>query len=130
MVEEMEEERKMIGFKCKNCGRINYPGRTRCLTCKGREFEEVELGNECELVTYTQIYNPPVGIDVNPPLMIGLVKFPNGVRVLGQLDIAHPDGLEIGKKLKPVWDELREVRGEKVYGFKFELAGESTSKEE
>lgn len=126
----MAEEEKMTGYKCKSCGRIGHVVGARCLDCKGTEFEEIELGDECELLTYTQVYNPPAGVDVDPPLMIGLVEFPNGVRAMGQLDITHPDDLEIGRKLKPAWGELREIRGEKVYGFKFELAGESTSKEE
>lgn len=124
-----EKERKMIGFKCKNCGRINYPKRVRCLSCKGREFEEVELGGNCELITYTMIYNPPVGIDVDPPLIIGLVEFPNEVRALGQLDVADPEDLETGKKFEPVWGKLRKVGGEDVYGFKFRLSEDSLGEE-
>ena len=112
----------MIGFKCKKCGRINYPKRVRCLSCRGMEFEEVELGEECELVTYTQIYNPPAGYKGDPPLMLGIVKFPNGVLAMGQLAIDHPKDLKIGAKLRPVWGMLREIGGEEVYGFKFELA--------
>jgi len=117
-----EEKRKMIGFKCKKCGRINYPKRARCLSCKGMEFEEVELGEECELVTYTQVYNPPAGYKGDPPLMLGIVKFLNGVRVLGQLAIDHPRDLKLGAKLRPIWGMLREIGGKEVFGFKFELA--------
>ncbi|KXB00356.1 hypothetical protein AKJ42_00965 [candidate division MSBL1 archaeon SCGC-AAA261C02] len=115
----------MTGYKCKNCGRIGHIHGARCLNCKGTEFEEIKLGDECELLTYTQVYNPPAGVDVDPPLMIGLVKFPNEVKAMGQLEIANPEDLQIGRKLKPVWGELRKMRGKKVYGFKFKLAEET-----
>ncbi|MBS3815579.1 MAG: Zn-ribbon domain-containing OB-fold protein [Hadesarchaea archaeon] len=117
----MSNEKKMTGYKCKNCGRIGHVPGKRCLNCKGTEFEEIDLGNKAKLLTYTQVYNPPAGVDVDPPLMIGLVEFPNGVKAMGQLDIELPEKLEIGMKLKPVWGKLREIQEKEVYGFKFEL---------
>jgi len=108
-------EQKFVGFKCKACGRVMNPKHDRCLTCKGTEFEEVELPKVGKLITYTKLYALPVGIEM-PPLMLGIADF-GGVRVLGQLTTDDP---KIGMLLKPVWGKLRKLNDKDIYGFKFE----------
>ena len=109
-------QERMVGFKCKGCGRLHYPRHARCLSCKGVDFEEVELGDECKLLTYTKLYALPEGIEM-PPLLLGIVEFPNGVRILGQLT---GDDIEIGMRLRPRWGKLRKLGEKDIYGFKFE----------
>jgi uncharacterized OB-fold protein len=106
----------MVGLKCRLCGKLQYPRHARCPRCKGTDFEETELGDECTLLTYTKLYATPEGIEM-PPLLLGIVEFPNGVRALGQL---VADDVEIGMKLRPTWGKLRMLRGKVIYGFKFE----------
>ena len=107
---------RLIGFKCKACGRLHYPGHARCLSCKNTSFEEVELGNECMLLTYTKLYALPEGIETLP-LLLGIVEFPNGIRALGQL---IGDDIKIGMQLRPKWKELKKVGENYIYGFRFE----------
>jgi uncharacterized OB-fold protein len=111
-------DQKFIGFKCKSCGRVMYPKHDRCLSCRGREFDEIELGKEATLITYTKLYAIPEGIEM-PPLVLGIVEFPGGCRTLCQLTTDEP---KIGMKLNPVWGKLRKIGGKEVYGFKFEPA--------
>jgi len=108
--------KKMVGVKCEECGRISYPERTFCISCGSNRLKRVELGDECELVTYTELYAIPVGID-QLPLVLGIVRFKNGARATGQITTRE---VKVGMKLRPVWGALRTIRGEKVYGFKFE----------
>ena len=109
-------EQKFTGFKCKSCGRVMYPKHDRCLDCKGTEFEEVELGEDATLLTYTKLYVLPEGIEM-PPLVLGIVKFPGGVRAMGQLTTDDP---KIGMKLRPIWGKLRKIKDKEIFGFKFE----------
>lgn len=109
-------QEKMMGFKCKRCDKIMYPKHERCLSCRGTEFDEVSLGNECKLVTYTKLYALPRGIEMSH-LTLGIVDFGNKVRALGQIITDNP---ELGMKLRPVWGRLRKIGGKEVYGFKFE----------
>jgi len=106
----------MMGVKCKSCGKIFYPKRARCLNCKGRELEDIELGDKCKLVTYTELWAIPKGV-TQFPLILGIVEFENGAKALGQIMVEDP---KVGMKLRPVWGTLRKVRGKEVYGFKFE----------
>ncbi len=113
------------GYECKNCGRLGHIAGRRCLSCKGTEFEEIKLGDKAVLRTYTQIYNIPAGVNVDPPLMIGLLEFDNGVKVVGQLNVDDPEDLGVGKKFEPEWSKLREIQGKEVFGFRFKLVESS-----
>lgn len=94
-----------------------YPKHTRCMGCRSTDFEETLLGEECTLVTYTKLYAVPIGVE-QTPLTLGIVEFnETGVRATGQL---VGEKFDIGMRMRPVWGELRKIRGKKVYGFKFE----------
>lgn len=109
---------KMIGVKCKNCGGVFYPKRATCLSCKGEDVEEVELGDKCKLLTYTELYAIPIGVH-KIPLILGIVEFENGARATGQIEADH---VEVGMQLKPVWGPLRAIGRTEVFGFKFRAA--------
>jgi len=93
-----------------------YPKHERCLSCKKTEFDEVSLGNECKLITFTKLYALPRGIEISP-LTLGLVEFNNKVRALGQIMSDEP---KPHMNLHPVWGKLRTIDEKDVYGFKFE----------
>ncbi|MEM3506656.1 MAG: Zn-ribbon domain-containing OB-fold protein [Candidatus Bathyarchaeia archaeon] len=109
-------EQKIFGYKCKRCGKAYYPKHSRCFNCKSRDFEKIELGNVCTLITYTKLYAIPKGID-KVPLVLGIVEFENGVRMLGQITT---ENVEIDMKLKPIFDKIRVIEGKPIFGFKFE----------
>jgi uncharacterized OB-fold protein len=112
-------QERMLSFKCKGCGRLHYPGHVRCLSCKGTDFEDVELGDECKLLTYTKLYVLPEGIEMTP-LLLGIVEFPNGVRALGQL---VGGDIKVGMRLRPIWGKIRKLGEKEIYGFRFEPVG-------
>ncbi len=107
-------EKKPIGYKCENCGRIHYPRHGRCLNCKHTEFNEVELPAQGKLITFTILKAPPTGID-KVSLMLGIIDL-GEVRYTGQLEI-DPNELTIGMALKANWMKVREVDGKAVHGF-------------
>jgi uncharacterized OB-fold protein len=108
----------VTGYKCKSCGTVAYPSHFRCLHCGGREFEEVKPGETGKLVTYTEIFNLPWGIDERSRT-IGIVEFEDGVKAMGQIKAKKP---KIGMKLKADWEPVRVIMGEEVYGLTFRAA--------
>lgn len=110
---------RFVGFRCKSCGRVSYPKRARCLGCRGREFEEVELDKECRLLTYTKLYAVPSGVE-RIPLVLGIVEFKNGARALGQI---MSEEVEVDMKLTPEYGPLRKIRGRDIFGFRFRPIG-------
>ena len=105
-------------YKCKACGFVMFPSHSRCLHCGNREFEEIEPLQEGELVTYTDIWSLPWGIDERSRV-IGIVQFENGVKAMGLLKTEKP---KLGMKLKASWEPVRVIRGQEVYGLTFEPA--------
>jgi hypothetical protein len=108
----------VTGHKCQSCGYVTYPSHFRCLHCGGREFEEIEPGEKGTLVTYTEIFNLPWGIDERSRT-IGIVEFENGVKAMGQIKAENP---KIGMKLTADWEPVRVILGEEVYGLTFRAA--------
>ena len=109
-------QEKMMGFKCRRCGKVMYPPHERCLSCRNTEFDEISLGDECNLITYTKLYALPRGIEMSP-LTLGIVEFRNKVRAMGQIMADDP---KPGMNLHPVWGKLRTIDEKEIYGFKFE----------
>jgi uncharacterized OB-fold protein len=105
-------------YKCKNCGRIMHPKHFRCLNCNEREFEEIAVEGKCKLVTFTDVWNLPWGIDERSRLL-GIVEFENGLKAMGWMKTTDA---QIGMKLKASWGPVRVISGEEVYGLTFEPA--------
>lgn len=111
----MSEEKVMIGYKCTSCGFLMNPKHARCLQCNAQTFEEVEMGNEATIVTFTKLTAVPTGIS-DYMLVLGIVEFANGLRATGQIT---SENIDIGTKVKPVWDKVRTIGDKDIYGFKF-----------
>jgi uncharacterized OB-fold protein len=109
---------ELVAFKCKACGKVHYPFHDRCLSCKGREFEKIKPQGNAKLITFTQIFNLPWGFDQRF-IFLGVAEFENGIKAMGQITANSPDELKLGMTLKPTWDVVRVISGEKVYGLKF-----------
>ncbi|MDV4151410.1 zinc ribbon domain-containing protein [Clostridium sp. AL.422] len=106
---------KMYAYKCTTCGELHHPKHYVCRKCGYREFEEVELGGEVTLLTYTRVYNLPEGY-MKPYLAFGIVKFDNGLTATGQID---SEELEIGMRLSTTVGVIKETVGKDCYGFIF-----------
>jgi uncharacterized OB-fold protein len=109
---------QMYAYKCTECGELHHPKHFVCRKCGAREFEELPLEGECTLVTWTRVYNLPEGY-MKPNLAFGIVKFPNGLTVSGQLDVDNP---EIGMKLETTVGVVKEGVGKDSIGFIFKPA--------
>jgi hypothetical protein len=109
---------ELVAYKCKKCGRITYPGHFRCLSCRGREFENISPEGAAKLLTYTEVCTLPWGIDERCRTL-GIVEFENKVKAMGWLKVAKP---KLGMKLSANWEPVRVVKGQEVYGLTLEPA--------
>jgi len=98
-------ERNIYGYKCKKCGEIHYPYRTRCKKCKDNdhnEFDIVPLPKTGRLLTYTHLYSPPADFEL-VYLALGIVELSNGIRMTAQLNIENPKiGMNVVGKVQAV----------------------------
>lgn len=109
---------RLIATKCKSCGFCIFPRTHSCYNpnCKNKDVEDVLLSRRGKLQSYTiHIYPPPPPFRPAEPFVpfgIGLVEFPEGVAVLGQITGCDPNkDLKIGMEVETIVEKLYEDEG-------------------
>ena len=113
--------REIYAYKCRLCGTMHYPMRMVCKGCRQNdffEFDTVPLPKKGKLLTFTTVYNLPAQYEV-ATLGLGIVELENGMRMLGQLEIEHP---EIGMEGVGEVDVVRREPYDDFYGMVFSAA--------
>lgn len=79
------EQKKVIGKKCNQCGKITFPPTAICEHCGSRDIETFELTGEGELLFVSHSMAPPPNPRFNKlaPYAYGHVKLKEGVFVQG-----------------------------------------------
>ena len=102
-------EGKLMGARCRSCGRLLVPPRPVCPACYGSEMEWVELKGEGVVETYTVIHVAPQQFAEEAPYVVAIVKLDEGVRLPGRLVGVAPKDIKVGMRVKV---EFGEPRGE------------------
>ena len=133
VVEELfawtEGEANLIGTKCVSCGTYYFPKSISCRNpnCNEKKVKEIGFSSKGKLYTYTiQYYPPPPPFRMEPfaPYAIGLVEFPEGVRVAGQLTGCDFSDIKIGMEVMTVVEKLYlDDEGNEVVSYKFKPIG-------
>lgn len=107
------DDPRIVASRCKKCRTVSFPKTPFCPNpdCeKVREnLEEIELSKRGKLWTYTyQIYSPPPPFKKEPfePYAIGMVDFPEGIRVIGM--VTRMENLKIGMEVETAVGKLYE----------------------
>ena len=106
---------EMFASKCQECGQLHHPAHFVCRKCGSRQFQAEPLAGQATLLTYTRVYNLPEGY-MKPFIAFGIVEFPNGLRVAGQM---ATDEIELGMAVQATVGVVKEGTGRDCYGFIF-----------
>jgi uncharacterized OB-fold protein len=93
-------EGKLLGGKCKKCGKLNLPPRPVCPDCFSKEFEWTAIPKSGKLLTYTVIHVAPSQFQSMAPYAIGIVQLQNGSRLPGMIRGVAPEQIKIGMQLE------------------------------
>ncbi len=120
---------RLIGKRCRACGKINFPPKAVCkYCCKGSEFEDVQLSGRGTIYSYTVIAGggaPPefaAEARCKGSYPVAVVELEEGPRVIAQLVTPPEESLTIGMPVKGVFRKIYEEEGVIRYGFKFSPA--------
>ena len=102
------KEEKLMGSKCKSCGKLFVPPRTICIDCSGTDMEWVEVKGDGKLSAFTCIaVGPPAmkeeGYTRDHPYCTGVVELEEGPRVAARIediDTSNPESIKVGMPLK------------------------------
>jgi 3-hydroxy-3-methylglutaryl CoA synthase len=107
------------GAKCKSCGTVQYPPQRVCTNpkCHAKDnFEPIRLSDKrAELYTYAMDY---IAGSVDVPLVISIINFEGGGRMLSQMTDRVPDEVKVGMPLEMSFRKLRVVQGIHNYYWK------------
>lgn len=90
---------KLLGGKCKKCGKVHLPPRVLCDSCFSKEFEWIELPREGKLLTYTIIHVAPSQLQEMAPYAVGIVQLKNGSQIPGMIRGVALEQIKIGMAL-------------------------------
>jgi len=90
---------KLLGGKCKKCGKVHLPPRPLCDNCYSKEFEWTEIPARGKLLTYTIIYIAPTQFQSLAPYAMGIVQLENGLKLPGMIKGVAQEQIRIGMDL-------------------------------
>jgi uncharacterized OB-fold protein len=90
---------KLLGAKCKKCGKVHLPPRPLCSDCFSKEFEWIELPQKGTLLTYTVIHIAPPQFQGMAPYAVGIVQLESGVNIPGMIRGIAIEQIKIGMPL-------------------------------
>jgi uncharacterized protein len=88
---------RLIGGKCKACGRQQFPRSPLCPYCGADDVDEALLSPDGTLWAWTAVTAAPPGYRGEVPYGFGVVELPEGVRVLTRLTESDPAALRFGQ---------------------------------
>lgn len=103
----------LAASRCAECERVDFPRRDTCPACLSPTSDATL--SEGTLSGFTSVLHPPPGAEVETPYHIGVVAFPEGISVLGQLLVDSLDDVAIGDRAEVV---ATEVEGTVTYAFR------------
>jgi len=100
---------KLMGGKCKKCGKIHLPPRTLCDKCLSNEFEWIQISPKGKLLTYTIIHVAPPQFQSMTPYAVGIIQLENGLKIPGMIKNVTPEQIKIGMELVIVFESSTET---------------------
>jgi uncharacterized OB-fold protein len=91
---------RLVVQRCTACGELAVPPKLRCPACRAGGWERVGLGGEGEIASFTVIRVPPGPLAGEAPYAIAVVRFPEGVALLGRVTGVPLEALRVGLPLR------------------------------
>ena len=99
---EALKENKLMGLKCKQCGKVTVPPKITCGECSSIDVDVIQLSGKGEIQTFTTIFVSPEGREAETPYIIVMVQLDEGPWIMGNLAGVDPEKVTmdvIGKKV-------------------------------
>ncbi|MGD2217778.1 MAG: Zn-ribbon domain-containing OB-fold protein [Gemmatimonadales bacterium] len=106
---EIPSRYRLEAGRCKGCGKVTYPARLICPSCRGEEIETVKLSPRGKVITSTVIHVPPDDFLMEAPYAMAIVETPEGARLMTQVVDCEPStvlpGLEVSLQFRLIRKE-------------------------
>ncbi|AZV42797.1 hypothetical protein BAOM_2188 [Peribacillus asahii] len=105
------------GSKCRNCGTPQFPKQRICTQCQVKdEMDDYRfVGQSAKIMTYTLDH---LAASPAPPMIVAVVDFDKGGRIICEVTDCHPKEIEIGMNVEMTFRRLYEAGGISNYFWK------------
>ncbi len=116
-----ESGTRLVAGRCKDCGYFTFPKYLACPKCFSDNIEDKELSPTGKLHAFTIVRRSMPDYPV--PYGLGLVDFPEGVRVMAQIESDDFGDLHSGIEMKVIVGTVRKDKaGGDLKSYKFTAA--------
>lgn len=117
----LEPKPHLIGGRCKVCGKYTFPKYLACPYCFSDQLEDAPLSFKGILHSFTIVRRSMPDYPV--PYGLGLVDFPEGVRVMAQMEADDLKNLKLGIEMEIIVGVVRKGKdGNDILSYKFRPA--------
>lgn len=85
--------------RCKGCGKVVFPARRVCPTCRGVDWDKTALSRRGEVITSTVVHVAPTNFQMEAPYAVAVVETPEGARLMAQVTDCDPATVGPGMKV-------------------------------
>jgi hypothetical protein len=96
---EVPARLRLEAGRCTACGKVSYPARRVCPSCRGEAVEPIGLSPRGKVVTSTVIHTPPPEFQMEAPYAMAIVETPERVRLMVQVADCAPGEVEPGAEV-------------------------------
>lgn len=118
------ERYNLIGSECEICHTHYFPVRRICPQCRRKgKMKEVKLSGKGKIYSYTRIYAPPSGFELDAPYTMAIIELEEGPRLTAQVEDCDARDVKIGTPVEMIFRKIQEDGKEGLihYGFKFKV---------
>jgi len=105
--EELEKG-KIMGTKCKKCGKLYFPPQADCNKCLSSDMDWVEIKGTGKLITYTITHVAPKAYTNIAPYVIGVAQLDEGPKVTAWVRDIKPEEIKVNMKVKLVTEKCED----------------------
>ena len=108
------KEGRIIGRRCRRCGRVLVPPRMFCEWCFRPTDEWVYVRDTGTVLTYSISYLGPAAERLKEPIIIAVIELDGaspGIGILHKLGEVKPEAVHVGMRVKAVWKPPEEREG-------------------
>ncbi len=101
---EIPARYRLEAGRCSGCGKVVFPIRRFCPSCRCEEFEKLTLSRKGTVVTSTVVHVPPNDFLMEAPYAMAVVETPEGARLMTQVVDCDPStvlpGMEVALEFR------------------------------
>lgn len=110
---------QLIAARCSQCGHHTFPYQQMCPECCDPTMEEAYLNKKGKLFSFTGMHNPPPDFKATVPYTVGILEFPEGIKIIGLTTEKTTERLKVGMEMEVVIETIYREDDKEYVTYKF-----------